>query len=205
VRVDTAAVLTIEDPSVAADLGSVLTETGVRIAEVTLRTPNALIALERMAEIPDLQIGVGTVRRPDQVSAAVDAGATWVMSAALDDEIVAAALRLGATPVPGVATATECHRAHRLGVTHLKLFPANLLGGPKLVDALTAPFPELKFMPSGGVTADNAGDYATRTAVFAIASGWMVEPQLVETRNLDEIARRCRLVVEATTASTPAA
>ena len=200
---DIAAVLTIDDPGIATDLGSVLLEAGVRIAEVTLRTPNALIALQHLSRVPGLQIAVGTVRRPDQVEAAADAGAAWIMSAALDDEVVAAALRLGVTPVPGVATATECHRAQTLGATHLKLFPANLLGGPAFVDALTAPFPELRFMPSGGLTADNVGDYVTRTAVFALASGWMVEPGLVETRNLDEIARRCRLVVEAATAGSP--
>lgn len=197
----TVAVLTLDDYGFAAELGAVLAEAGVRIAEITLRTPNALVALNRMTGIQGLELAAGTVRNPQQVGAAVDAGATWIISPALDEDVIEAARRRRVEPVPGVATATECHRAELLGLTNVKLFPANLLGGAEFVDAIAAPFPLLRFMPSGGINSDNAADYAARPAVFAVASSWMVAPHLVKTRKIDEIARRCRLVVVATAAA----
>jgi 2-dehydro-3-deoxyphosphogluconate aldolase / (4S)-4-hydroxy-2-oxoglutarate aldolase len=183
-------VITIDDAAQAVDLAHALTAGGIPCAEITLRTEAGLAAIAAIAAaLPDFQIGAGTVLTPSQVEETVDAGARFIVSPGFDDEVVDRARELGALPVPGVATASEVQRALRAGVDHLKLFPAGALGGRMMIDALAAPFPQVRFLPSGGVTALNAAQYLSSSAVFAVSGSWMASRAMIAAGDWDEITR----------------
>jgi 2-dehydro-3-deoxyphosphogluconate aldolase/(4S)-4-hydroxy-2-oxoglutarate aldolase len=126
-----------------------------------------------MAAHGGLIVGAGTVLTPEQVDACAAAGAQFIVSPGFDEDVVARAQEAGLGVLPGVATATEVQRALRSGLTELKLFPADRLGGIAMIDSLRGPFPDLRFMPSGGVTAGNAVEYLAHPGVFAISGSWM--------------------------------
>ena len=166
-------VIVIDDPAPAGELAAALVEGGIRAAEVTLRTPAGLDAMAAMAAHGDLIVGAGTVLTPEQVDACAAAGAQFIVSPGFDEDVVARAQGAGLGVLPGVATATEVQRALRAGLTELKLFPADRLGGIAMIDSLRGPFPDLRFMPSGGVGASNAVEYLAHPGVFAISGSWM--------------------------------
>ena len=140
---------------------------GIGIVEVTLDTPGALAAIERAADA-GVAIGAGTVMSVENVRTAAEAGARFVVSPDLDDDVVQCAQGLGVEPIPGVLTPTELHRAVRLGVEVVKIFPAGPLGGPGYITALRGPFPEIGMLPTGGV---EIGDIAAYFAAGADAIG----------------------------------
>jgi 2-dehydro-3-deoxyphosphogluconate aldolase/(4S)-4-hydroxy-2-oxoglutarate aldolase len=166
-------VIVIDVPARAGELAAALVEGGIRAAEVTLRTPAGLDAMAAMAAHGGLIVGAGTVLTPEQVDACAAAGAQFIVSPGFDEDVVARAQEAGLGVLPGVATATEVQRALRSGLTELKLFPADRLGGIAMIDSLRGPFPDLRFMPSGGVTAGNAVEYLAHPGVFAISGSWM--------------------------------
>ena len=179
-RIGIVPVITIDDAARAVDLASALAAGGIDCAEITLRTPAGLAAIAAIAAaLPDFTVGAGTVLTSSDVDRVTDAGASFIVSPGFDDEVVDRARERGVLPVPGVATATEVQRALRAGVDHLKLFPAAQLGGRAMVDALAAPFPQVRFLPSGGVTAENAADYAASPAVFAVSGSWMATRAMI--------------------------
>jgi len=177
----------IDDAARAAELGAALADGGIRAAEVTLRTPAGLDALAAMAKAGGLTVGAGTVLTAEQVERCADAGAEFIVSPGFDDEVVARAQQLGLAMLPGVATATETQRALRAGLTELKLFPADRLGGLGMIDSLTGPFPELRFMPSGGVTPANAAEYLAHRSVFAISGSWMATRAAIDAGDFEGI------------------
>ncbi|WP_022894769.1 bifunctional 4-hydroxy-2-oxoglutarate aldolase/2-dehydro-3-deoxy-phosphogluconate aldolase [Agromyces subbeticus] len=167
-------VVTIDDPDDIDPIAAGLADGGVRAIEVTLRTMHGVEAIRRISARGDLLVGAGTVLDEKAVPAVAEAGAAFVVSPGLDAEVVDATRRAGLLPVPGVGTATEVQRAQRLGLGQVKLFPVAQLGGLAVVRALHQPFPELLFMPSGGVTAAEAGAYLNHPAVFAVGGSWLV-------------------------------
>lgn len=167
-------VVTLTHADQAWPLADALIAGGIRAIEVTLRTAAGLGALEELGDRGDLMVGAGTVLTVEQASQACAAGARFAVSPGLDAAIVSRLREHGALPLPGVATATEVQQAHRLGLRAVKLFPAELLGGLDLVRALHGPFPDMRFLPSGGVTAANAGSYAGHPAILAVSGSWMV-------------------------------
>jgi len=185
-------VLTVPDPELAGDLADALVAGGLPLAEVTLRTPDALSALSAMAARGDLLVGAGTVTSVDQVDAAVAAGARFVVSPGLDPDVVRHCVSRNITVVPGVATATELQAAIRLGVNVVKLFPAEVSGGVALVRALSAPFPEGRFIPTGGVTPQLLTGYLESPAVLAVGGSWLVTSALLADKNWLAIADNCR-------------
>jgi 2-dehydro-3-deoxyphosphogluconate aldolase/(4S)-4-hydroxy-2-oxoglutarate aldolase len=158
-------------------LASALTQGGLPLVEITLRSPDALQCLAAMASRSGLVVGAGTVRTAEQMHAAVDAGAAFVVSPCLTDELAAAAVKLGVAFLPGVATATEIQRAADAGFTTLKFFPAEALGGLRTLAALAEPFHDLNFVPTGGITDVTARAYLTHPQVGAVGGGWMVPAQ----------------------------
>ena len=189
-RVGIVPVITIDDAARAVDLASALAAGGIDCAEITLRTPAGLAAIAAIAEaLPDFTVGAGTVLTADDVTRVTDAGARFVVSPGFDDEVVDHARELGVLPVPGVATATEVQRALRAGVDHVKLFPAGPLGGRTMIDALAAPFPQVRFLPSGGVTAADAAHYLESPAVFAISGSWMATRAMIAAGDWSTITR----------------
>jgi 2-dehydro-3-deoxyphosphogluconate aldolase / (4S)-4-hydroxy-2-oxoglutarate aldolase len=172
-------VIVIEDGAAARPLADALAAGGLRCAEITLRTPAALDAITCFAGNGSLLVGAGTVLDPEQVSAAVDAGARFVVSPGFDAEVVRCCQRLGVPVLPGTATPSEIQQAWRAGLTAVKFFPAETLGGIAALSAIAAPFPGMTFVPTGGITAANVSAYLRHRAVLAVGGSWMAPRSLV--------------------------
>lgn len=168
-------VVTIDDAARAVGVAEALAEAGIRAIEVTLRTPAAWEAIERIVSARStIEVGVGTVLSAADVDRATDVGAHFAVSPGIDEGAIVRAAERGLPLLPGAATATEIMTALRLGCDAVKLFPAGLLGGLDAVDAFAAPFPGVGFVPSGGVTPANAAAYLAHRAVPAVSGSWMV-------------------------------
>lgn len=153
------------------DIGETLAAAGVTVLEITLNTSNALAALGELRRRFEgsVVVGAGTVRTVDQFREAVAAGAQFTVAPNFDQETVAVAVADTILHLPGVFTATEAETAHRAGCRLLKLFPSDMLG-PRYLKALRAPLDDLQFVPTGGITAANVGDYR-RAGAFACGIG----------------------------------
>ncbi len=172
-------VVVADDLDLMRPLGDALKAGGLPVAEVTFRSAAAVEALRRLALDRDLLVGAGTVVRPEQVDLARNAGARFVVMPGFSSRVVGRCRELGMPVIPGVCTATEVIAALDRGISLLKFFPAQASGGPAMVRALHAPFPEVRFIPTGGVSAANAADYLTLPSVAAVGGSWMVAPTLV--------------------------
>jgi 2-dehydro-3-deoxyphosphogluconate aldolase/(4S)-4-hydroxy-2-oxoglutarate aldolase len=190
-------VVVLDDERGAEPLADALTKGGITCAEITFRTAAAPSAIRRIAARPDFLVGAGTVITADQVDAAVDAGARFIVSPGLDLEVVARASELGVTVLPGIATPSELQAAVRAGLSAVKVFPVEQLGGLRFIDALSAPFPDVRFFPSGGIRPDAARSYLDHPAVFAIGASWMVSRADIAGGRFDLIARASRAAVTA--------
>lgn len=182
-------VIVVDDPAAARPLGDALVAGGLRCAEVTFRTAAAGAALAAMAEDPRLLVGAGTVVRPEQVDRAVAAGARFIVSPGFSPTVVRHCQQVGVPVVPGVATASDIQAAGEQGLDVLKLFPAEPLGGLAMLKALAAPFPGVRFVPTGGITAAQLGDYLAHPSVAAVGGSWMVAPKLIAAGAWEEITR----------------
>lgn len=172
-------VVVIDDVGDAERLGAALLAGGLPVAEVTLRTPGALAAVRRLAEEPRLVVGAGTVLDEAQYEAAVEAGATYVVSPGHGPALFRAAARTGVPLLPGAVTATEVMRVRDEGHLVVKFFPAEASGGAAAVAAFAGPFPDVRFVPTGGVGLANIGDYLRLRNVVAVGGSWMVPPALL--------------------------
>lgn len=173
-------VVVLQDARQAAPLADALVAGGLPVAEVTFRTAAAEAALRRMAADGRLLVGAGTVLGPAQVERAVEAGARFVVSPGFSLPVVRRAQQLGVPVYPGVATPSEIMAALDAGLDVLKLFPAKALGGAATLKALAAPFPGVRFVPTGGVSAESMTDYLQHPAVVAVGGSWMVAPSLLQ-------------------------
>ena len=184
-------VVVIDDARTADSLGDALVIGGLPVAEVTFRTAAGPESLRRLAARGDLLVGAGTVLTPAQVDSAVAAGAQFVVSPGLSRGVVERCLDHNVLPLPGAVTATEVQAALELGLTTVKFFPAESSGGAAAVRALSAPFTEVGFMPTGGIGPDNLSDYLALSAVRAVGGSWMVpRDALDDTERVAELVRR---------------
>jgi 2-dehydro-3-deoxyphosphogluconate aldolase/(4S)-4-hydroxy-2-oxoglutarate aldolase len=188
-------VVVIEDPASAGKLGDALLAGGLPVAEVTFRTAGARAALAELATDPRLLVGAGTVTTVAQVDQAVEAGARFMVSPGFSAAVVAYCQQLGIPVVPGVATATELMAALDAGVDLVKFFPAQTLGGLAALRALAAPFPAVRFVPTGGITADLLPDYLAEHSVAAVGGTWMVAPALLAAGDFAEVTARAAAAV----------
>jgi 2-dehydro-3-deoxyphosphogluconate aldolase/(4S)-4-hydroxy-2-oxoglutarate aldolase len=197
-------VVVLSEPDGAAPLGAALLAGGLRCAEVTFRTAAAVAAIRAMAAgNPELIVGAGTVLTADQVDLALDAGARFVVSPGFGPAVVRRCLERGVPVFPGVATATEVQMAIEAGLEVVKFFPAEAAGGVRMIEALAAPFPNLRFIPTGGIGPDNLARYLAIPSVAAVGGTWMVAPSLVASADWASITRLTRDAVAAA-ASPPA-
>jgi 2-dehydro-3-deoxyphosphogluconate aldolase / (4S)-4-hydroxy-2-oxoglutarate aldolase len=173
-------VVVLSDAGRAEGLADALVAGGLHVAEVTFRTPAATEAIRRMAENPELVVGAGTVVRAEQVDRAADAGARFVVSPGLSETVVARARERGVDVLPGVVTPTEVIVALDLGIDTMKFFPAAQYGGVATLRALAAPFPGVRFVPTGGISPADLPDYLSLPTVPAVGGSWMVRPDLVD-------------------------
>ena len=173
-------VLVIHDAAQARPLAEALVAGGLRVLEVTLRTPAALEAIREMKQVPRAIVGAGTVIAPDQFDQAIDAGAEFIVSPGLSHRLSERIIDSKVPYLPGVATAGDIMRGLDLGLTHFKFFPAETSGGVKALKALAAPFYQCKFCPTGGISAKNAPDWLALDPVLCVGGSWVTEGTLPE-------------------------
>ena len=168
-------VLVIEDAAHAVPVARALVAGGLRVLEVTLRTPQALACIEAIArDVPEAVIGAGTVRNKSDAQAAAMAGARFAVSPGYTHAVGQACRDLGLALLPGVATGSEIMMAQEDGLTELKFFPAMQAGGPAMLKAWSGPFFDVRFCPTGGVTLQNAPDFLALPNVVCVGGSWLV-------------------------------
>jgi 2-dehydro-3-deoxyphosphogluconate aldolase / (4S)-4-hydroxy-2-oxoglutarate aldolase len=190
-------VVAVDDASVVRDLCDSLLLGGISCIEITFRTRAAGEAIAAAAAVDGMLVGAGTVLSPEQAQAAAAAGATFAVAPGSDDEVIDACAALGLPFFPGVATPTELGHALRRGRTTVKVFPAAQLGGPSYLRAVSATFPQARFIPTGGVGADSLADYLAVPAVLACGGSWIADRTVVAEGRFDEVTRRARAALEA--------
>jgi 2-dehydro-3-deoxyphosphogluconate aldolase/(4S)-4-hydroxy-2-oxoglutarate aldolase len=196
-------VIVLEDDAAAPALADALADGGLRCAEVTFRTPAAEAALKVMAADRRLVVGAGTVISPDQVDRAVAAGARFIVSPGLSTAVVRRCAEYGVPVYPGVATASDIMAALDEGLEVVKFFPAEPLGGLTMLSALSAPFPGLQFIPTGGISATQLATYLAHRAVLAVGGSWMVAPKLLAARDWAQVTRLTAEAVAIAAGGTP--
>lgn len=174
-------VIVIKDLGHAVPLAKALVEGGLNVLEITLRSPVALEAIRTISgEVKDAIVGAGTVINAEQFVDAADAGAKFVVSPGLTEEVVRASRDHLLPILPGVATASEIMHGLSLGLKTFKFFPAENVGGAAAIKALGGPFPQVSFCPTGGVSAKNLSSYLSLPNVIAAGGSWMVPSDLSE-------------------------
>jgi 2-dehydro-3-deoxyphosphogluconate aldolase / (4S)-4-hydroxy-2-oxoglutarate aldolase len=182
-------VVVIDDARAAPPLAAALSRGGLRCVEITLRTPAAEAALRAAAADPGVVVGAGTVLTAAQAARAIGAGARYIVTPGLSLEVVRHCQARSVPVFPGVATASELLAALDAGIETVKFFPAEPLGGVSMLTALAAPFPMMRFIPTGGITPANLAGYLRHPAVLAAGGSWMVAAGLINAGDFDEITR----------------
>lgn len=189
-------VITIEDSRKVIQLADCLVEAGLPIAEITLRTTEGMKAIAEAAKNPSLLVGAGSLRNERDAQQAIDAGARFLVSAGFSQNIAKAARENSIPYFPGVATPTEIMQALDAGISTLKFFPAETLGGLTALKAIAAPFPGVNFMPTGGVTVEKAPKYLEFSPVIAVGGTWIVAKQLIDQGDFSTISQLAREAVK---------
>jgi 2-dehydro-3-deoxyphosphogluconate aldolase / (4S)-4-hydroxy-2-oxoglutarate aldolase len=191
-------VIVIDHPDHALPLAAALIEGGLPCAEITFRTAAGLESLRRIAaEFPDMAVGAGTVLTPQQATDAREAGARFVVSPGSNPRVVDHCLEQGIPIFPGVCTPTEVEAVLEKGIRLVKFFPAGPMGGVGFLKALAGPYPMLEFMPTGGVSAQNIGEYLAFDRVVACGGSWMAPAEWIRTGQFDRIRHETQRAVSA--------
>jgi 2-dehydro-3-deoxyphosphogluconate aldolase/(4S)-4-hydroxy-2-oxoglutarate aldolase len=201
-------VIAIKDAERAPGLAAALVQGGLPIVEITMRTEAAPAAMSKIsaANKGDLTLIAGTVTTPDQVKLAVDCGAQMIVSPGLNTRVVEHCLKNEIAVMPGVCTPTEIELARNYGLKYLKFFPAEAYGGVKTLKALQDVYGQFGFMPTGGVSPQNLGDYLKLPIVVACGGSWMAPADAVNQGNFDSIVQLVQeavATVKSLTASAP--
>jgi 2-dehydro-3-deoxyphosphogluconate aldolase/(4S)-4-hydroxy-2-oxoglutarate aldolase len=187
----------VEDPVVAVATARALLDGGLRIQEVVMRTDAALDCMRAIAaEVPGAVMGAGTVLSAEHARSALDAGARFIVSPGLHEAVVGVAADAGLPVFPGIATATELQRAWNMGLRTVKFFPAGQAGGIPMIKALASVFRDVRFMPTGGVSAANLGDYLAVPAVVACGGSWLTPKDAVAAGDYATVTRLAAEAIE---------
>jgi len=190
-------VIAVPSAEAAVPLADALVDGGVTALEVTLRSACALEAIVRIRRAhPEMVLGAGTILDRQQAVAARDAGVDFLVAPGLDPEIVAAARELGLPFVPGVSNPSEITLAVKLGLKTLKFFPAEISGGVAALTLYHGPFPDVAFVPTGGMSFDNIGTYLKKPFVAACGGSYMAKSEDVRAADWKKITANCRRCVE---------
>lgn len=190
-------VVRLDNPESAGRLAEALLAGGLPCAEITFRARGAPEAIRAIADgHPELVLGAGTVLQVEQARQAVDAGARFIVSPGFSRPVVEWCVMTGVPVMPGVATPTEILMAMEHGLSVLKVFPIEALGGVPLIEAMAAPFGGVRLVPTGGVSAENLASYLRLPSVLAVGGSWMVAPKLLSANRYDEVQRLARQAVE---------
>ena len=183
-------VVVLKNAKDAAPLAQSLLEGGLPCAEITFRTEAALESIKTIAEkFPQILLGAGTVLSAEQADRAMDSGAKFIVTPGLNPKVVEHCLKKGYTVCPGIMTPGELEQALSFGLDTVKFFPAENAGGIKMIKAISAPYPRVKFMPTGGINAANVREYLASDKILACGGSWMVKGDLISEGNFSEILR----------------
>ncbi len=182
-------VLVIDEVAHARQIAEALVAGGLRVLEVTLRTPCALEAMAEMARVDGAIVGAGTVLNSADLRASLDAGAEFIVSPGLTEPLGRAAIEAGVPFLPGIANAGDIMRGLDLGLSHFKFFPAVASGGLPALRALAAPFGQAKFCPTGGISLETAPDWLALAPVLCVGGSWVVGKGAPDTALIEAAAR----------------
>jgi len=189
-------VIVIDDPDDAIPLARALIDGGLPCAEITFRTAAGVESLRRIAaEFPDMLVGAGTVLSPQQAEEARDAGAKFVVSPGSNPRVVDHCLEHGIPIYPGVCTPSEVEALLEKGLTLVKFFPAEPMGGVAFLKAIAGPYTTLQFMPTGGINANNIGQYLSFSKVVACGGSWMAPAEWIREKQFDRIRQETERAV----------
>ena len=190
-------VIKIENADDAVPLAKALIDGGLPAAEITFRTKCAAEAIKNITDAyPEMLVGAGTVLTTEQVDAAIAAGSKFIVSPGLNPKVTAYCLSKGVPMLPGCSNPSDIEAALELGLTTVKFFPAEAAGGLKMLKAMAAPYGQVKFMPTGGINADNLLDYLKFGKIVACGGSFMVQDDLVREKKWDEITALTRNAVK---------
>ncbi|WP_390893311.1 bifunctional 4-hydroxy-2-oxoglutarate aldolase/2-dehydro-3-deoxy-phosphogluconate aldolase [Bosea rubneri] len=186
-------VVVIDEAEIAVPLAEALLAGGIDVIEITLRRPAAMAALEVVAKkVAGILPVAGTVVTPAQAAEVQNAGARAVVSPGFTESVDEAMKKTGLPWLPGVATASDCMRAVSAGRLHCKFFPAEQAGGVPGLKALSGPFPQMKFCPTGGVSLANLGNYLALPQVLCVGGSWLVPADAVKNRDWAQVTKLAR-------------
>lgn len=187
-----APVVVLEDQKDAVPLTRAMQAGGIPCAEVTLRTAAGLNSISAIAELgEDILVGAGSVRTLAMCKDALAAGARFIVSPGLDPKVVEHCVERNIAVLPGCVTPTEIMMAMALGLDTVKFFPANVYGGLKAMKALTGPFPDIRFVPTGGVSGENLGEYLSAPYIRAVGGSWLCTKADISAGKFDHITQLC--------------
>ena len=198
-------VITIDDPANAVPLARALAAGGLACVEITFRTAAAAESIERISgEVPEIFVGAGTVLTPSQAAAARSAGARFIVAPGFGPRVVEHCQTHGIPVFPGIATPTEIEAALEIGLRTLKFFPAEPMGGLAYLRAIAAPYVEVSFLPTGGISAANVASYLAFNRVVACGGSWMAPADWIASSQFDRIREESRRAVDVAHGRTPA-
>lgn len=188
-------VVAIENAQDAAQLADTLIEGGLPCAEITFRTAAAVDAMRIMAQRGDILVGAGTVLKVDQVKTAVDVGAQFMVSPGFNPKVVGYCVKNNITITPGISTPSDIEAALECGVDVLKFFPAEAFGGLNTLKAMSGPYGNVRFVPTGGISPANLVEYLQFPKTLACGGTWIAKTGLIAEGNFDQILRNAREAV----------
>jgi 2-dehydro-3-deoxyphosphogluconate aldolase/(4S)-4-hydroxy-2-oxoglutarate aldolase len=189
-------VVTFIDAKRAVDVAKALIDGGLPCIEIAFRTPVAADALECVAALEGLLAGAGTVRTREQAHRAKEAGAQFLVTPGVGRDVIEYAHETKTTIFPGIATPTDIEAALSYGIESVKFFPAESFGGVRTLKAMSGPYPEVRFIPTGGITAKNLGSYLDLSQVLACGGSWLAKEDLIADGRYDAITKLTRAAVE---------
>ncbi|KAA6051002.1 keto-deoxy-phosphogluconate aldolase [Pantoea sp. ICBG 1758] len=186
-------VIVVKQPEHAVPMAKALVAGGIRVLEVTLRTPVAMDALRAIIrEVPEAIVGAGTVINTQQLKEVTDAGAQFVISPGLTESLLRAATEGPVPLIPGISTVSELMMGMDHGLREFKFFPAEASGGVKALSALAGPFPQVRFCPTGGISPANYRDYLALKSVLCIGGSWLVPDEALQQGDWERITQLAR-------------
>jgi 2-dehydro-3-deoxyphosphogluconate aldolase / (4S)-4-hydroxy-2-oxoglutarate aldolase len=190
-------VMVIQKLAQAVPLAKALMAGGIRVLEITLRTPVAVEAIKAIRrDVPGALVGAGTVIRAEELTVVAEAGAVFAISPGLTTELLQAANQGTIPLIPGLSTVSELMTGLALGYTHFKFFPAEAAGGIKMLKAIAGPFPQITFCPTGGITPDNYRDYLALANVACVGGSWLAPQESMDQGDWAQITALTREAVE---------
>lgn len=181
-------VLVVQDVETAVPLAKALMKGGIKVLEVTLRTPAALDVIRVIAqEVPDALIGAGTVTNAQQLKEVIEAGAKFAISPGMTSDLLEAGINASIPLIPGISSISDLMKAKDAGYTHLKFFPAEASGGVKAIKSISGPFPDMTFCPTGGIGLGNYKDYLALKSVACVGGSWVAPDDAIANGEWDKI------------------